>query len=55
MVGGPYDAKVGAIAKSFLEANGIAVLATHEPGLTDNLAVGRLLRDLTGSGAPRVA
>ena len=42
VIGGPYDAKVGAIAKSFLEANGIAVLATHELGLTDNLAVGRL-------------
>jgi len=40
--GGPYDARVGAIGKSFLEANGIAVLATHELGLTDNLAVGRL-------------
>lgn len=42
VVGGPYDAGVGAIAKSFLEANGIAVLATHELGFTDNLAVGRL-------------
>jgi maleate isomerase len=42
VLGAAYDDKVNAIAKSFLEANGVAVLAAHGLGLVDNLVVGRL-------------
>ena len=41
-LGAAYDDKVNAIAKSFLEANGVEVLAAHGLGLVDNLVVGRL-------------
>lgn len=42
VLGSAYDAKVNAIARSFLEANGVAVLDAHGLGLVDNLVVGRL-------------
>lgn len=42
VLGSAYDDKVNAIARSFLEANGIQVLAAHGLGLVDNLVVGRL-------------
>ncbi|MBI3938264.1 MAG: aspartate/glutamate racemase family protein [Betaproteobacteria bacterium] len=42
VLGAAYDDEVNAIAKSFLEANGIEVLAAHGLGLVDNLVVGRL-------------
>ena len=42
VLGSAYDEKVNAIAKSFLEANGVEVVAAHGLGLVDNLAVGRL-------------
>lgn len=42
VLGAAYDDKVNAIASSFLEANGIEVLAAHGLGYVDNLAVGRL-------------
>jgi len=42
VLGAAYDDKVNAIAKSFLEANGVEVLAAHGLGLVDNLVVGRL-------------
>ena len=42
VLGAAYDDKVNAIAKSFLEANGIKVLAAEGLGLVDNLVVGRL-------------
>ncbi|OGA46264.1 MAG: hypothetical protein A3G24_21645 [Betaproteobacteria bacterium RIFCSPLOWO2_12_FULL_62_13] len=42
VLGSAYDEKVNAIARSFLEANGVTVLEAHGLGLVDNLAVGRL-------------
>ena len=42
VLGSAYEAKVNAIAKSFLEANGVEVLAAHGLDLVDNLVVGRL-------------
>lgn len=42
VLGSAYDDKVNAIARSFLAANGIDVLAAHGLGLVDNLVVGRL-------------
>lgn len=42
VLGSAYDEKVNAIARSFLEANGVTVLEAHGLGLIDNLAVGRL-------------
>lgn len=39
---GPYDASITALAKAFLEGNGIGVVATRELGLVDNTQVGRL-------------
>ncbi|HET6492516.1 MAG TPA: hypothetical protein VFG44_06040 [Burkholderiales bacterium] len=42
VLGSAYDAKVNAIARAFLEANGVTVLDAHGLGLVDNLVVGRL-------------
>jgi len=42
VLGSAYDDKVNAIAKSFLEASGIAVLDAKGLDLVDNLVVGRL-------------
>ncbi len=42
VLGAAYDDQVNAIAKTFLVANGIEVLAAHGLGYVDNLAVGRL-------------
>jgi maleate isomerase len=42
VLGSAYDAKVNAIARAFLEANGASVLDAQGLGLVDNLAVGRL-------------
>lgn len=42
VLGSAYDEKLNAIARSFLEANGVTVLAAHGLGMVDNLAVGRL-------------
>jgi len=42
VLGAAYDDRVNAIAQSFLEANGITVLAAQGLGLVDNLVVGRL-------------
>lgn len=42
VVAGPYDASIGAMAKSFLQGNGIEVVATCDLGLVDNQQVGRL-------------
>ena len=41
-IGAPYDSVVSDIASRFLQANGVEVVRTHELGLRDNLAVGRL-------------
>jgi maleate isomerase len=41
-LGSAYDEKVNGIAKTFLEASGIEVLAMEGLGLVDNLVVGRL-------------
>lgn len=41
-IGAPYDSSISAMAKSFLEGNGIRVVATRELGLVDNQQVGRL-------------
>ena len=41
-VAAPYDESVSAIAKSFLEGNGISVVASRELGIVDNQIVGRL-------------
>lgn len=41
-IGAPYDDRVNALARSFLQAAGIEVVATRELGLKDNLQVGRL-------------
>ena len=45
VLGAAYDDKVNAIARAFLESNGIKVLAAHGLGLVDNLVVGRLGSD----------
>lgn len=45
VLGAAYDDKVNAIARAFLEANGINVLAAQGLGMVDNLAVGRLDSD----------
>ena len=42
VLGSAYDDKVNGIAKAFLEASGIEVLAVEGLGLVDNLIVGRL-------------
>ena len=39
---GPYDASVTALGKTFLEGNGVSVVATRELGLIDNTQVGHL-------------
>src|SRR5918999_6283393 len=39
---GPYDATVTALGKTFLEGNGVSVVATRELGLVDNTQVGHL-------------
>jgi maleate isomerase len=45
VLGSAYDAKVNGIAKAFLEASGLQVLATKGLSLVDNLVVGRLSPD----------
>jgi maleate cis-trans isomerase len=45
VLGSAYDAKVNAIAKTFLEASGVNVLAMKGLSLVDNLVVGRLAPD----------
>jgi maleate isomerase len=45
VLGSAYDAKVNGIAKAFLEASGVSVLATKGLSLVDNLVVGRLAPD----------
>ena len=42
VLGSAYDEKVNGIAKSFLEASGVEVLAMKGLSLVDNLVVGRL-------------
>ena len=42
VLGYAYDETVNAIARKFLEANGVEVLAAHGLDLVDNLVVGRL-------------
>ena len=42
VLGSAYDDKVNAIARKFLEASGVEVVAAHGLGMVDNLAVGRL-------------
>ena len=42
VLGSAYDATVNSIARKFLEASGVEVLAAHGLDLVDNLAVGRL-------------
>lgn len=42
VLGSAYEPKVNAIARGFLEANGITVLDAQGLGLVDNLVVGRL-------------
>ena len=42
VLGSAYDDRVNGIAKAFLEASGIEVLAVEGLGLVDNLIVGRL-------------
>lgn len=41
-IAAPYDERISAMAKSFLEGNGIGVVGTRELGLVDNQTVGRL-------------
>lgn len=41
-IAAPYDARVSALAKSFMEGNGVSVVGTRELGLVDNQQVGRL-------------
>jgi maleate isomerase len=41
-IAAPYDASISAMATSFLQGNGIGVVATRELGLVDNQQVGRL-------------
>jgi maleate cis-trans isomerase len=45
VLGSAYDEKVNGIAKTFLEASGMEVLATEGLALVDNLIVGRLSPD----------
>ena len=45
VMGAAYDDKVNAIARSFLEANGVTVLDAKALGYVDNLQVGRLQAD----------
>jgi maleate cis-trans isomerase len=45
VLGSAYDEKVNGIAKAFLEASGMEVLATEGLALVDNLIVGRLSPD----------
>ena len=45
VLGSAYDEKVNGIAKAFLEASGIGVLAMEGLALVDNLIVGRLSPD----------
>lgn len=45
VLGSAYDQNVNAIARSFLEANGVKVLDARGLGLVDNLVVGRLGSD----------
>jgi maleate cis-trans isomerase len=45
VLGSAYDARVNGIAKAFLEASGVNVLATKGLSLVDNLVVGRLAPD----------
>jgi maleate cis-trans isomerase len=45
VLGSAYDAKVNGIAKTFLEASGVNVLAMKGLSLVDNLVVGRLAPD----------
>jgi maleate isomerase len=45
VLGSAYDTKVNGIAKAFLEASGMQVLATKGLSLVDNLVVGRLSPD----------
>jgi len=54
VLGAAYDDKVNAIAKAFLEANGIEVLAAQGLGMVDNLAVGRLGSDSAYELARRI-
>ncbi|MBI4192340.1 MAG: aspartate/glutamate racemase family protein [Betaproteobacteria bacterium] len=42
VLGSAYDEKVNAIARKFIEASGVEVLAAHGLDLVDNLVVGRL-------------
>lgn len=42
VLGSAYTDKVNAIARGFLEANGLKVVAARGLGMVDNLAVGRL-------------
>ena len=42
VLGSAYDETVNAIARQFLEASGVEVVAAHGLGLVDNLTVGRL-------------
>ena len=45
VLGSAYDDKVNGIARAFLQASGIEVLATKGLSLVDNLVVGRLAPD----------
>jgi maleate isomerase len=45
VLGSAYDEKVNGIAKAFLEASGLTVLAMKGLALVDNLVVGRLAPD----------
>jgi maleate isomerase len=54
VLGSAYDDKVNGIAKAFLEASGIEVLAMEGLGLVDNLIVGRLSSDTAYDVALRV-
>jgi maleate isomerase len=42
VLGSAFDDSINTIARKFLEANGVEVLAAHGLGYVDNLAVGRL-------------
>lgn len=54
VLGAAYDDRVNAIARAFLEANGIEVLAAQGLGMVDNLAVGRLGSDSAFELARRI-
>jgi maleate isomerase len=45
VLGSAYDDRVNAIAKAFLEASGVEVMAAKGLSLVDNLVVGRLAAD----------